>query len=42
VPSKLVPYFKPGKELKDLINATEPAELPAADPRPAEDTPPQA
>jgi hypothetical protein len=22
VPSKQVPYFKPGKELKDLINAT--------------------
>lgn len=42
VPSKLVPYFKPGKELKDLINGTEPAELAAADPRPAEGAPPQA
>ena len=26
VPSKQVPYFKPGKELKELINNGEPAE----------------
>lgn len=36
VPSKQVPYFKPGKELKDLINAStaDPDEVvaPAADP----------
>jgi integration host factor subunit beta len=29
VPSKQVPYFKPGKELKDLINGTD-AEAPPA------------
>ncbi len=29
VPPKQVPYFKPGKELKDLINGTE-AEAPTA------------
>jgi integration host factor subunit beta len=29
VPSKQVPYFKPGKELKDLINGTD-AEAPSA------------
>ncbi len=28
VPPKKVPYFKPGKELKDLLNRDEPAELP--------------
>jgi integration host factor subunit beta len=30
VPSKTVPYFKPSKELKDLINGTKPATEPAA------------
>jgi integration host factor subunit beta len=30
VPPKHVPYFKPGKELKDLINAAEVAPPPAA------------
>ncbi len=36
VPSKQVPYFKPGKELKDLINAGTPEDLaaPAAEPAP--------
>jgi hypothetical protein len=32
VPSKKIPYFKPGKELKELINkalADAPAEAPA-------------
>jgi len=33
VPPKKVPYFKPGKELKDLINRTE-AEPPASAPSP--------
>jgi hypothetical protein len=37
VPPKQVPYFKPGKELKDLINAVEVA-LP---PSPGEPPPPQ-
>ena len=31
VPPKKVPYFKPGKDLKDLINRTE-GEPPAASP----------
>ncbi len=39
VPSKHVPYFKPGKELKDLINASAREDLdaaaPAAAPSPA-------
>src|SRR3954454_21010287 len=31
VPSKRIPYFKPSKELKDLVNASAPAEnLPAS------------
>lgn len=31
VPEKRIPYFKPGKELKDLINrASEPSRSPAA------------
>lgn len=30
VPEKRIPYFKPGKELKDLINRTQPIEEPAA------------
>ena len=32
VPPKKVPYFKPGKELKDLINRTEGEPAPAASP----------
>lgn len=28
VPSKKIPYFKPGKELKELINQTQPAAEP--------------
>lgn len=32
VPSKKVPYFKPSKELKDLINASRAAEVPAPAP----------
>jgi len=31
VPSKRVPYFKPGKELKDLINSEEIATVPSLD-----------
>jgi integration host factor subunit beta len=36
VPSKRIPYFKPSKELRDLVNqtATAPAETPAG-PAPA-------
>ncbi len=30
VPAKRIPYFKPGKELKELINASAGAGLPAA------------
>jgi len=32
VPSKHVPYFKPGKELKDLINATAGDDLESVEP----------
>ncbi len=34
VPSKRIPYFKPSKELKDLVNAshTAPAEAPPSEP----------
>lgn len=35
VPSKKIPYFKPGKELKELINKTL-AEEPGETPEPAE------
>jgi integration host factor subunit beta len=31
VPAKKVPYFKPGKELKELINATEEMGIAAAE-----------
>lgn len=37
VPAKRIPYFKPGKELKDLINGVETAPAPSAtsaDPEP--------
>jgi integration host factor subunit beta len=44
VPSKRIPYFKPSKELKDLVNtangAAVPAAAPAAAPAPAAVTPP--
>lgn len=43
VPAKRIPYFKPGKELKELINAdhTESAPRPAAQPQtPAGGQPP--
>ncbi len=33
VPAKKIPYFKPSKELKDLVNAGEPAVAPS-DPAP--------
>jgi integration host factor subunit beta len=29
VPAKKIPYFKPSKELKDLVNNSQPAETPA-------------
>ena len=38
VPPKQVPYFKPGKELKDLINGIE-AEAPQVPPAPADPAP---
>ncbi len=39
VPSKRIPYFKPSKELKDLVNHSKDGEQAAAAP-PAENTPP--
>ncbi len=39
VPAKKIPYFKPSKELKDLVNAGEPA---AASPPPSEPAAPPA
>ena len=38
VPSKRVPYFKPGKELKELINSNPPPAEPVS--MPPSDTPP--
>jgi len=35
VPSKRIPYFKPSKELKDLVNQTETKEQPEGVPAPA-------
>jgi integration host factor subunit beta len=32
VPAKRIPYFKPSKELKDLVNVEEGAPAPASDP----------
>ena len=32
VPAKKIPFFKPSKELKDLVNETTPAAAPAATP----------
>ena len=40
VPEKRIPYFKPGKELKDLINAAapdDPGAAPALSPQPLSD-----
>ena len=34
IPAKRVPYFKPGKELKELINETAAATLPASESQP--------
>src|SRR5204863_2365121 len=39
VPSKRIPYFKPSKELKDLVNHAKEAEHSAAAPAPVEGTP---
>ena len=38
VPPKKVPYFKPGKELKELINRESEEAPPLASPAPASDT----
>jgi integration host factor subunit beta len=32
VPAKKIPFFKPSKELKDLVNTGVPASAPAATP----------
>jgi integration host factor subunit beta len=40
VPAKKIPYFKPSKELKDLVNSSPSTETPAAPPAPP--TPPPA
>ena len=37
VPAKKIPFFKPSKELKDLVNSTTPAATPA---QPATSAPP--
>ena len=34
VPAKKIPYFKPSKELKDLVNSHQPTESSAASPTP--------
>ena len=40
VPSKKIPYFKPGKELKELINRESDAPIPPAPPVPQPNTDP--
>ena len=40
VPAKKIPYFKPSKELKDLVNSGAAAAVPAA-PAPAPASPPE-
>src|SRR5215472_2360815 len=42
VPAKKIPFFKPSKELKDLVNETTPAAAPAAPAAPASSAPPTA
>ena len=42
VPSKRIPYFKPGKELKDVINGDDSAEESSAGPSAAADPPGEA
>jgi len=42
VPAKKIPFFKPSKELKDLVNETTPAATPAAAAPPATPAPPTA
>lgn len=34
VPAKKIPYFKPSKDLKDLVNSAQPAAPPSAPPAP--------
>jgi integration host factor subunit beta len=42
VPAKKIPFFKPSKELKDLVNegVADPAEAPASSPAPPVAPPP--
>lgn len=40
VPSKRIPYFKPSKELKDLVNGSEEKEKPETAPEAAPDSAP--
>ena len=40
VPPKRIPYFKPSKELKDLVNGAEQAGVAAQFPTPAPEPPP--
>ncbi len=42
VPAKRIPFFKPSKELKDLVNGGSTAEAPPATPAPATEAPPSA
>src|SRR5260370_36478669 len=39
VPAKKIPYFKPSKELKDVVNAAAAAAPPAPEPAPTEPSP---
>ena len=42
VPAKKIPFFKPSKELKDLVNVTTASTTPPASAPPATSTPPTA
>ena len=41
VPAKAIPYFKPSKELRDIVNSSQGAAQPVAPPAPVETQAPQ-
>lgn len=41
VPAKAIPYFKPSKELRDIVNSSQGAAQPVAPPAPVETPAPQ-